>query len=251
MAGSGAAFCTIPGNEGRTSALAPASRDRKCYFLPVARRVPVAVSAARFFTARGGECLILSLARGEFGRETPPRIARKSPPASRSFSYSHCPHPRFAIGEDGRKKGGCYGYDAGKKIAGRKRFAVVDTQGLIVALDVLPADIPERAGAEAVLAMACEQSPTAQVVWADGGYGGEKFTKWCLQTLSLALLIVKKPLGIKTFLLLPRRWVVERTFGWLRKFRRLSRDYEEKPKNSKGWIFVAMIQLMVKRLGRE
>ena len=111
--------------------------------------------------------------------------------------------------------------------------------------------MPERAGAEAVLAMACEQSPTAQIVWADGGYCGEKFTKWCLQTLSLALLIVKKPLGIKTFLLLPRRWVVERTFGWLGKFRRLSRDYEEKPKNSKGWIFVAMIQLMVRRLGRE
>jgi putative transposase len=111
--------------------------------------------------------------------------------------------------------------------------------------------MPERAGAEAVLALAREQSPTAQVVWADGGYCGEKFTNWCRQTLALILLIVKKPLGIKTFLLLPRRWVVERTFGWLGKFRRLARDYETKSKNSKGWIFVAMIQLMSRRLGRE
>ena len=120
-----------------------------------------------------------------------------------------------------------------------------------MALAVLPASTPERAGAQLVLPLACEQRPKAEVVWADGGYDGVNFTTWCQQTLGLVLLVVKKPLGIKTFQVLPRRWVVERTFGWLGKFRRLSRDYEVNPKNSKGWVFLAMIQLMTNRLARE
>ena len=113
---------------------------------------------------------------------------------------------------------------------------------------VLPADTGERAGAQQLLTTAREKYPTLQVVWADGGYAGEEFSNWCAKTLSLLLLIVAKPLGIKTFLVLPRRWVVERTFAWLGKFRRLARDYETNSESSKSWIQIAMFSLMINRL---
>lgn len=211
----------------------------------------MALSAARLPAPPNGQRDVLPLAGSEYGGKNSSLSPRAGSPESRPHPDAHRPHHRFAIGEDGGKKGGCYGYDAGKKIGGRKRFTAVDTQGLIVALDVLPADTPERAGAQQVLPQACTQSPNAQVVWADGGYDGAKFTAWCQQTLGLLLLVVNKPLGIKTFQVLPRRWVVERTFGWLGKFRRLARDYEVNPKNSRDWIFLAMINLMINRLARE
>ena len=113
---------------------------------------------------------------------------------------------------------------------------------------VLPADTGERAGAEQLLRLAREKYPTLQVVWADGGYAGEKFIAWCASTLSLVVLIVAKPLGIKTFLVLPRRWVVERTFAWLGKFRRLAREYETTAESSSCWIQIAMLSLMINRL---
>ena len=113
---------------------------------------------------------------------------------------------------------------------------------------VLPADTGERAGAQQLLTTAREKYPTLQVVWADGGYAGKEFSEWCAKTLSLLLLIVAKPLGIKTFLVLPRRWVVERTFAWLGKFRRLARDYETNSESAKSWIQIAMLSLMVNRL---
>ena len=117
-------------------------------------------------------------------------------------------------------------------MTGRKRFALVDTLGLLLVVLVLPADTGEREGARQLLQLARKKYPTLQIVWADGGYSGVDFAKWCIETLSLLLVIVAKPLGIKTFVLLPRRWVVERTFAWLGKFRRLAREYETKAESS-------------------
>ena len=120
--------------------------------------------------------------------------------------------------------------------------------GLLLAIMILPADTGEREGARQVLQAAREKYPTLQLVWADGGYSGVEFVAWCAQALSLLLVIVAKPLGIKTFLLLPRRWVVERTFAWLGKFRRLAREYETKKESSIAWIQIAMTSLMINRL---
>ena len=216
----------------------------------------LALVTARFSAPSNRQFELLSLAEsGKFCAFTRPLTRENSAadPAPRRAGYvpprhAHGGHHRFTIGEDRRKKGGCYGYDGGKQVAGRKRFALVDTLGLLLAVLVLPANTGERAGAQKLLVLARKKYPMLQVVWADGGYDGIEFLEWCATVLSLTILIVSKPLGIKTFLVLPRRWVVERTFGWWGKFRRLSRDYETKPVSSESWIQIAMLSLMAKRL---
>ncbi len=89
--------------------------------------------------------------------------------------------------------------------------------------------------------------PRLQLLWADGAYGG-KLIKWVAAFAGWVLEIVQKPEGQKGFVVLPRRWVVERTFAWLYKFRRLSKDYEETTQSSETWIRLAMINMMVRRL---
>ena len=146
--------------------------------------------------------------------------------------------------------GGQRGYDAAKSVKGRKRHIVVDTLGLLLAVVVHRADIDERRGAGFLLARLFHQKvmfPRLRVIFADGGYQGEfeavvkKAYRWLLQ-------IVRKPLGIKTFILLPKRWIVERTFAWLTQHRRLSVDYERSVKSSEAMIQIAMIRIMLKRL---
>jgi putative transposase len=146
------------------------------------------------------------------------------------------------------KRGDCFGYDANKHIPGRKRHVAVDTNGFLLHVEVQPASMPEREGGKQVLRAVAAKYPTITCVWADGGYNGKPFFEWCQNILSLVLIVVSKPLGIKTFLLLPRRWVVERFFGWLGKFRRLSCDRETNPKSSESWIYVASTMLLLNRL---
>ncbi len=125
---------------------------------------------------------------------------------------------------------------------------VVDTLGLILAVVVHAASIQDRDGAKKlVLGRLAGRFPRLRLIWADGAYGGElvehvgAFFGWVLE-------IVKRPEGQKGFVVLPRRWVVERTFGWLGRHRRLSKDYEELPESEETLILVAMINVMVHRL---
>lgn len=142
------------------------------------------------------------------------------------------------------------GYDAGKKIKGRKRHLLVDTLGLILVVVVTGAHVQDRDGAKSVLAILAHRWHRLRHIWADGGYAGALIGwLWQLRLRGrVRLEIVKRSEGQKGFLVLPRRWVVERTFGWLMKWRRLRCDYERHPVNSETMIYIAMIGLMVRRL---
>ncbi len=142
-------------------------------------------------------------------------------------------------------KGGPRGFDAGKKVQGRKRHLVVDTLGHILAVVVHPANQQDRDGAKPTLEIALKRHPTLQKCWADGGYRGS-LVEWSKE-LGLDLEIVMKPEG--GFAVLPRRWVVERTFGWIVRNRRLRCDYEGTAESTVGYVLLAMIRVMVRRLG--
>jgi putative transposase len=143
------------------------------------------------------------------------------------------------------------GYDAGKRISGRKRHLLVDTIGLVLLVMVLPANIQDREGAHHLLAAFFSQKTRRRVkhIWADGGYAGallEMARRWWRCTVE----IVKRS-DLHTFKVLPRRWVVERTFGWLGRCRRLSRDYERQAATGETMVYLAMIRLMLTRLGNH
>ena len=141
------------------------------------------------------------------------------------------------------------GYDAGKKVKGRKRHLLVDTLGLILAVVVHPANIQDRDGAKLVFEKVRGKFRRLSLVWADGGYAGQ-LIQWLADFCHWTLQIVKRCDKATGFHVLPRRWVVERTFGWIGRCRRLSKDYEADPRSSEAMVYIAMIQLMLRRLTR-
>ncbi len=161
----------------------------------------------------------------------------------RSLHLSHCLGvPNFGTVQ-------CY--DAGKKIHGRKRHLSVDLLGLVLRVLVTSASLPEREGAKKVLNQVHNtgnQVKRLNIIWMDGGYRGEEFMRWVMDMFRWIVTIVLRPLEKKGFVHLPKRWVVERTFGWLNWCRRLSKDYERLPETSETFIYVAMIRIMVRRL---
>ncbi len=144
---------------------------------------------------------------------------------------------------------GVPGYDAGKKVKGRKCHILVDTMGLLLMVVVHTANIQDRDGAKQVLEKIKGTFSRLILIGADGGYAGQ-LVNWVKASCGWILEIVKRSDHVKGFQVLPHRWVVERTFGWLGRYRRLSKDYEGLPESSESIIFVAMVHLMVKRLGR-
>jgi transposase len=142
------------------------------------------------------------------------------------------------------------GYDAGKKINGRKRHIVVDTLGLLLAVVVTAASVQDRDGACPLLALLRERLSTLVMVWADGGYAGRLVT-WAGSVLRLTVTIVKRSDDGRGFVVLPRRWVVERTFGWLMRHRRLVRDYERRPEHHEAMVLWATIMIMTRQLTRH
>jgi putative transposase len=139
------------------------------------------------------------------------------------------------------------GYDAGKKVKGHKRHILVDTLGLLLIVVVHAACIQDRDGAKLVLERAKGKFPRLALIWADGAYGG-KLVEWVKTICSWVLEIVKRTDDVKGFKVLPRRWVVERTFGWLNRYRRLAKDYERTPESSETMVQIAMIRIMLTRL---
>lgn len=146
------------------------------------------------------------------------------------------------VGADSR------GYDAGKRINGRKRFIVTDTLGLLVTVWVLAASWQDRDGAKGALLATVGATPIRHV-FADQGFAG-RLVDWTAAVLGLTLEIVRKPAGQKGFAVHPRRWVIERTLGWLTAHRRLTRDYERLPETSEHMIRWAAINQMLRRLTR-
>lgn len=148
------------------------------------------------------------------------------------------------------ESGGVCGFDAGKKIKGRKRHIVVDTLGLMVGLVVHAADIQDRDGAPAVLKTILGRWPWLRHVFADGAYAGPKLAGALRGMGDWTLEIVKRSDTARGFELLPRRWVVERTLAWLGRCRRLAKDWETSIASAEAWIFVAHIRLLTRRLAR-
>ena len=145
--------------------------------------------------------------------------------------------------------GGTVGYDAGKRIKGRKRHLLIDTLGLVLGVVVTPADTTERAGGKAALARVLVWLTSLRLLWVDGGYTGAIFAQWVKALRAkLAVEVVKRSDEVQGFKVLPRRWVVERTFGWLMYQRRLVRDYERTISSAEAWIYIAMIRIQLRRL---
>ena len=140
------------------------------------------------------------------------------------------------------------GYDGGKKVTGRKRHLLVDTLGLVLFVLVHTANIQDRDGARLLFDKIRALFPRLQLVWADGGYSGPKLGDWIKHACRWVLNIVKRSDDLTGFHVLPKRWIVERTFGWLNRSRRLSKDYEQLPATEEAWVYAAMTRLMLKRL---
>jgi putative transposase len=173
-----------------------------------------------------------ALVRTEDGREPEPSAAVLDSQTVRSDAH-----------------GGEVGYDAGKKTKGRKRFIIVDTMGLLLGVVVVPASTPERLGAQGLLEPLLPALGTLTKLWVDGGYSGPEFASWVREeSPKLEVEVIKRSDNVHGFKVLPKRWVVERTFSWLVQHRRLVRDYEKTECSAAGWIAIALSRIMLRRL---
>ena len=148
------------------------------------------------------------------------------------------------------ESGGVCGYDAGKKVKGRKRHIVTDTCGYLIFILVHAADIQDRDGAVDVLKAIRYRFLWLRHVFADGGYAGDKLRRALKGHGSWTLEIIKRSDTAKGFELLPRRWVVERTFAWLGRCRRLAKDWERSIASSTAWALIASIRMLTRRTAR-
>jgi putative transposase len=150
------------------------------------------------------------------------------------------------------ESGGPRGYDAGKKVSGRKRHILVDTLGLLLLVCVHPASLQDRDGARLLLAPLRNRFGWLRCIWADSAYAGVlvAWVRALCTRRGTRLEIVQHPSKMHRFVVLPKRWIVERTFAWLGRSRRLSKDYEHTTSSSEAFIYITMIRLMLNRLAR-
>jgi transposase len=145
--------------------------------------------------------------------------------------------------------GGPVGYDAAKRTKGRKGFVLVDMVGLLLGVLIAPADTPERTGARSLLESVLPAVPGLRKLWVDGGYNDPELSRWVqTQATQLKVEVVRKPAGKQGFSILPRRWVVERTLGWVMQHRRLVCAYERTESSAAGWLVLALIRVMLRRI---
>jgi transposase len=149
------------------------------------------------------------------------------------------------------ESGGPRGYDAGKKIKGRKRHILTDTEGNLVHAIIHTADIQDRDGAPLLLAEIIHRFPWLRHIFADGGYAGDKLREALRRIGKWTIEIIKRSDAAKGFEVLPRRWVVERTLAWLSRNRRLAKDFEQTIASASAWLFVASVQLFTRRIARH
>ncbi|ABC92956.1 MULTISPECIES: IS5-like element ISRel20 family transposase [Rhizobium] len=148
------------------------------------------------------------------------------------------------------QSGGISGYDAGKKIKGRKRQIVTDTLGFLIFVFIHAADIQDRDGAPHVLKAIRRRFPWLRHIFADGGYAGAKLRRAMSGHGDWTIEIVKRSDHAKGFVVLPKRWVVERTFAWLGRCRRLAKDWEKSIESATAWAQIASIRMLIRRIAR-
>ena len=251
----GAAAASDSGCEARR----PAAEDGHAFGherrpLSAAHRLPLALSAARRVSAPldGLQHLPQVSARRGLGGDLG-GVARGSARTPGSRSKPHRGGSRQPIAEVGGKGGGkddAVGYDAGKKVKGRKIHALVDTLGLPMRIVVHSAGIQDRDGAALVLDKIRARFPWLQLVWADGGYNARQVDQAVAKIPALRVEIVKRTADMTGFVVLPRRWVVERTFSWFGRNRRLAKDYENLADTLLAFVTLASIQLAIRRLAQ-
>ena len=139
------------------------------------------------------------------------------------------------------------GFDAGKKVNGRKRHILVDTLGLLLTVAVTAASVQDRDDARLLLRHLPGSCKKLKRIWVDGGYSG-RLVDWVAEQFKFCLAVVLRLRETRKFILLPRRWVVERTFGWLNQSRRLSKSYERLTHTDETWVYIVMTRIMLKRL---
>ena len=221
------------------------TRSLQCVALYFTHRLCLAVFAAR--VSQMDNCLLLFPPLARFRlvcrcHDRLRRILRKQLGRDENPSAAIIDSQSVKTSEEGA---GERGFDAGKKINGRKRHILVDTLGLLLAVKVHKASIQDRDGAKLLFETCRDRLPRLFLIWADGGYRG-KLIAWVAINCLWLLEIVKRNDAAIGFQVLPRRWVVERTFAWLSKQRRLSKDYERECQTSESWIYLAMVSVMLK-----
>jgi transposase len=141
------------------------------------------------------------------------------------------------------------GYHGGKKITGRGRHLAVDAEGWLLALVVTAASVSDRAGAKLLVIRLFDAFDTLKIMWADSGYDGKPLAAWIKAVAAITLEVVTRA-SPHSFQVVRRRWVIERTFGWLMRYRRLARDYERRTQNHEAMVYWATVLIMTKRLAR-
>ena len=155
------------------------------------------------------------------------------------------------IREDGGSKRGSKGYDAGKKVKGRKRHLAVDTIGLPIECQITTADVQDRDALAPLLKEVHRKSPWVKMSFVDGGYQGDEAQRAAFEASRISITVVKRTdKDVKGFVVLPKRWVVERTFGWINRARRLSKDFEATIESALAWLQLALAFLLMRRLAR-
>lgn len=148
--------------------------------------------------------------------------------------------------------GGPRGYDAAKKIKGRKRHIAVDTLGLPIKCQVTPADVQDRDALAPLLKAVSRKSPWVELAFVDGGYAGDEAQRAAYEASRIRVSVVKRSdRAITGFVVLPKRWIVERTLGWLNRSRRLAKDFEALIETSCAWVMLAVAALLTRRIGRD
>jgi len=145
---------------------------------------------------------------------------------------------------------GSRGFDSGKHINGRKRHLAVDVEGFLLAVVVTAADIGDRMGAKLLVIALLNICTRLKLIWVDSGYDGAPLAGWVQAVARISLQVIKRT-ELHTFRVVPRRWVVERSFGWLLRYRRLVRDYERRPEHHEAMVYWATVMIMTRRLARR
>jgi transposase len=142
------------------------------------------------------------------------------------------------------------GFDGGKKINGRKRHIAVDVEGFLLAVVVTAANVGDRIGAKLLVITLLNACTQLKLIWADSGYDGQPLADWVGAVARITVEVIKRT-ELHVFKVVPRRWVVERTFGWLLRYRRLVRDHERRPEHHEAMVYWATVMLMTRRLARQ